>query len=42
MEKNEEQFSKLDTKIIKGLAIVLMLMHHLWAFQKRIGYVKFA
>jgi len=42
MEKNEEQFSKLDTKIIKGLAIVLMLMHHLWAFPKRIGYVKFA
>ena len=29
--------SKADTKIIKGLAIVLMLMHHLWAFLNRIA-----
>ena len=28
--------SREDTQIIKGLAIVLMLMHHLWAFPDRI------
>ena len=33
----EESFSRTDTKIIKGVAIILMLMHHLWAFPDRIA-----
>ncbi|MBR3661280.1 MAG: acyltransferase family protein [Bacilli bacterium] len=36
-DKTDTFFSKLDTKIIKGLAIILMLMHHLWAFPNRIA-----
>jgi len=28
-------FSREDTKVIKGIAIVLMLAHHLWAFPDR-------
>lgn len=31
-------FSKDDTKIIKAIAIVLMLYHHLFQFPKRINY----
>lgn len=30
-------FSKEDTKIIKGVAILFMLMHHLWGFPDRIA-----
>lgn len=37
MEKKDLFFSRIDTKIIKGLAIILMLMHHLWAFPDRIA-----
>lgn len=37
MEKKDLFFSRIDTKIIKGLAIILMLMHHLWAFPERIA-----
>ena len=37
MKKNDTFFSRTDTKIIKGLAIILMLMHHLWAFPERIA-----
>lgn len=42
MRKWEKQMknnylSREDTKILKGLAIVLMLMHHLWAFPDRIA-----
>lgn len=33
----DDFYSRKDTKIIKGIAIVLMLMHHLWAFPERIG-----
>ena len=29
--------SREDTKWIKGIAIILMLMHHLWAFPERIA-----
>lgn len=29
-------FSREDTKAIKGVAVTLMLMHHLWGFPKRI------
>ena len=36
MEK-KVYFSKLDSKIIKGFAILLMLMHHLWYFPNRIA-----
>lgn len=32
----EITFSRRDTKIIKGIAIFLMLMHHLWAFPSRL------
>ena len=37
MKKNVEAFPKSDTQIIKGLAILLMLMHHLWFFPDRIA-----
>jgi len=30
-------FSRTDTKIIKGVAILFMLLHHLWAFPDRIA-----
>jgi hypothetical protein len=33
----DDFYSRKDTKIIKGIAIVLMLIHHLWAFPERIG-----
>lgn len=33
----ENNFSREDTKIIKGIAIILMLMHHLWSFPDRIS-----
>ena len=36
MSKNWE-FTKTDTKMVKGLAIILMLMHHLWYFPDRIA-----
>lgn len=29
-------FNKNDTKLIKGLAVLLMLLHHVWAFPDRI------
>ena len=34
---NKKEFSRDDTKIIKGVAVVLMLMHHLWFFPDRIA-----
>ncbi|MBE6158982.1 MAG: acyltransferase [Firmicutes bacterium] len=34
---NNIVFSKEDTKVIKGVAIVLMLMHHLWIIPDRIA-----
>jgi hypothetical protein len=37
MNKNKIGFSSDDTKIIKGVAIILMLMHHLWAFPDRLS-----
>lgn len=30
-------FTREDTKIIKGTAIILMLIHHLWGFPERIA-----
>ncbi len=30
-------FTKNDTRVIKGAAVILMLMHHMWAFQDRIA-----
>lgn len=33
----EQTFSREDTKRMKGVAILLMLMHHLWAFPDRIA-----
>lgn len=30
-------FSKEDTRVIKGIAIILMLYHHLFAFPERLG-----
>lgn len=32
----KKDFTSEDTKIVKGLAIILMLMHHLWTFSDRI------
>lgn len=29
-------FDRDDTKVMKGIAILLMLMHHLWAFPERV------
>lgn len=29
-------FSKEDTKVVKAVAIILMLMYHLWYFKDRI------
>ena len=33
----DRTFSRDDTKLMKGAAIVLMLMHHLWGFPGRIA-----
>lgn len=33
----ENYFTKEDTKVIKGIAIILMLTHHLWGFPDRIA-----
>ena len=33
----KDKFTADDTKVIKGVAIVLMLMHHLWSFSDRIA-----
>ena len=35
MKKNAVIFAKNDTKFVKGIAIILMLMHHLWSFADR-------
>lgn len=32
----DKEFTANDTKIMKGIAIILMLMHHLWAFPSRV------
>lgn len=32
------QFTREDTKALKGLTIIFMLMHHLWGFNDRIPY----
>ncbi|MDE5823294.1 MAG: hypothetical protein K2H91_01205, partial [Lachnospiraceae bacterium] len=31
-----QTFTREDTKIIKGVAVVLMLLHHLWGFPDRL------
>lgn len=36
-EKNKWNFTKEDTKAIKGIAILLMLAHHLWAYPERLS-----
>lgn len=36
MKTNKWQFSRQDTKALKGVAILLMLMHHLLAFPDRL------
>ena len=33
----DQTFSRDDTKLMKGAAIILMLMHHLWGFPARIA-----
>ena len=33
----KEEFSSIDTKQMKGFAIILMLIHHLWGFPERIA-----
>jgi len=35
--KVKEQFTSIDTKKMKGVAIILMLMHHLWYFPTRLA-----
>lgn len=35
LTKNNNIFSRQDTKIIKGFAIFMMLIHHLWGFPER-------
>lgn len=35
--ETEWKFTKEDTKIIKGVAILLMLAHHLWAYPERLS-----
>ena len=36
MEETKTNFSRTDTKLIKGLAVIFMFMHHLWTFPDRI------
>lgn len=36
-----ETFSKEDTKCMKALAVILMLIHHLWGFPGRIEGLKY-
>lgn len=36
-DKKMEKFTRNDTKVIKGIAVILMFMHHLWAFPDRIA-----
>lgn len=38
MERIEDMFTKENTKQIKGIAILLMLAHHLFAFPERMPY----
>ena len=33
----DKDFSANDTRLMKGIAVILMLMHHLWAFPDRIS-----
>lgn len=35
---NDNHFTSNDTRVVKGIAILLMFMHHLWTFKKRIPY----
>lgn len=35
LTKNNNIFSRQDTKMIKGFAVVMMLIHHLWGFPGR-------
>lgn len=42
MKNNTVIFAKNDTKFVKGIAIILMLMHHLWSFAERQPGVGFA
>lgn len=34
--QQKDSFSREDTRIMKGAAIILMLMHHLWAYPERL------
>ena len=36
-DTSQDEFSTNDTKALKGLGIILMLIHHLWAFPKRLA-----
>lgn len=36
MNEIKTTISREDTKILKGIAVLLMLMHHLWTFPDRI------
>ena len=35
--RDKDDFTLQDTKAIKAIAIILMLMHHLWGFPDRIA-----
>ena len=36
-DTSQDEFSTNDTKALKGLGIILMLIHHLWAFPERLA-----
>lgn len=36
-----KEFTREDTKFIKGIAIILMFYHHVFCFPERIGYVEY-
>lgn len=37
MMEGKKIFTREDTKVMKGVAILLMLMHHLWSYPDRIA-----
>jgi len=41
MEIKKYEFTKLHTQIAKGIAITLMMIHHLFAFPYRIQNVSY-
>ena len=36
-----KEFTREDTKFIKGIAIILMFYHHVFCFPERIGYAEY-